>query len=169
MYKKIKALELKENFFDLIGNNWMLVCANDGDKMNAMTASWGCPGVVWNEDVFTVFIRDQRYTRELIDKEDKFTISVLDSKEYREELKYLGRESGRNLDKIEECNLSYEKVNGYPHIKEAYLHIDCEVIYKDKFEEDKFYDKSIVQKNYSKKDFSNVYIGRIKNIYYKEK
>ena len=34
--------------FDRIGNDWMLVSAGEVSDWNAMTASWGGLGVVWN-------------------------------------------------------------------------------------------------------------------------
>jgi hypothetical protein len=43
-YREIKATELNENVFDLIGHQWMLVTAGSKDKYNTMTASWGSHG-----------------------------------------------------------------------------------------------------------------------------
>ena len=41
----------KENAFDLIGKEWMLVTAGTEDKFNTMTASWGGVGILWNKPV----------------------------------------------------------------------------------------------------------------------
>lgn len=41
----------KENAFDLIGKEWMLVTAGNQEKFNTMTASWGGIGWLWNKPV----------------------------------------------------------------------------------------------------------------------
>ena len=43
-FREIKPEELKENPFDLIGKQWMLITAGDETKCNTMTASWGGVG-----------------------------------------------------------------------------------------------------------------------------
>ena len=47
--KAINPNEIKDNFIELIGKEWMLVSAGDKEKFNMMTASWGgveCYGTV---------------------------------------------------------------------------------------------------------------------------
>ena len=39
--KAINPNEIKDNFIELIGKEWMLVSAGDKDKFNMMTASGG--------------------------------------------------------------------------------------------------------------------------------
>ena len=71
-----------------------------------MTASWGAMGVMWGKNAVTVYIRPQRYTKEFVDREDTFTISVLGEK-YRKALNYCGKVSGKNADnKIKEAGLT---------------------------------------------------------------
>ena len=65
MFKQININELKVNPFNLIGKEWLLISATDGNKCNTMTASWGGLGVIWNKNVATVYIRPQRYTETL--------------------------------------------------------------------------------------------------------
>lgn len=45
--KKISVSELKDNMFDAIGKEWMLVTAGTPEKFNMMTASWGGTGILW--------------------------------------------------------------------------------------------------------------------------
>ena len=62
MFQEIKITELKENPFDLIGKQWLLVTAGKEDgSCNTMTASWGGLGVMWGKDVAFIVIRPQRY------------------------------------------------------------------------------------------------------------
>ena len=45
-FTEIKAEELKDNPFDLIGKQWMLITAGNEEKCNTMTASWGGVGIM---------------------------------------------------------------------------------------------------------------------------
>ena len=54
--KKLEVKDLKENFFEAIGKEWMLVTAGTKEKFNTMTASWGGIGWLWNKPVAFVFI-----------------------------------------------------------------------------------------------------------------
>ena len=53
--KKLEVKDLKENFFEAIGKEWMLVTAGTKEKFNTMTASWGGIGWLWNKPVAFVF------------------------------------------------------------------------------------------------------------------
>ena len=48
-FTEIKAEELKDNPFDLIGKQWMLITAGNEEKCNTMTASWGGVGIMWGK------------------------------------------------------------------------------------------------------------------------
>ena len=75
--KPIAIKDLSENFFEVIGKEWMLVTAGNKDHFNTMTASWGGIGFLWNKPVVYVFIRPERYTFEFIEKSEYFTLSFL--------------------------------------------------------------------------------------------
>lgn len=60
--KKLEVKDLKENFFEAIGKEWMLVTAGTKEKFNTMTASWGGMGYIWERPSTFIFIRDTRYT-----------------------------------------------------------------------------------------------------------
>ena len=60
-FTEIKAEELKDNPFDLIGKQWMLITAGNEEKCNTMTASWGGVGIMWGKPTATAYIRDSRY------------------------------------------------------------------------------------------------------------
>ena len=51
-FEKIDVKTL-DNAIKAIGDDWMLITAYDKDnnKTNAMTASWGALGVLWNKPV----------------------------------------------------------------------------------------------------------------------
>ena len=89
-FREVKAEELTMNPFTKIGKEWLLITAGNEEKCNTMTASWGAMGVMWGKNAVTVYIRPQRYTKEFVDREDTFTISVLGEK-YRKALNYWER------------------------------------------------------------------------------
>ena len=103
--KKIAVKDFQANPFDLIGKKWMLVTAEHEGVVNTMTASWGGLGHMWNKDVAYVVIRPQRYTKDLVDQEETFTLSFF-GEEHRKALGYLGTVSGRDEDKISKSGLT---------------------------------------------------------------
>ena len=72
-FKEVKAEELTMNPFTKIGKEWLLITAGNEEKCNTMTASWGAMGVMWGKNTVTVYIRPQRYTKEFVDREERFT------------------------------------------------------------------------------------------------
>ena len=83
-FKKIKAEDFSE-IFDKIGKQWMLIGAGERGEENAMTASWGCFGVLWNKPVCVCFIRPQRHTHKLAEKCERLSLTFFDEK-YRDVL-----------------------------------------------------------------------------------
>ena len=101
-FREITPEQLNESPFCTIGKDWLLITAHDETKesgANAMTASWGGLGVLWNKPVATVYVRPQRYTYSLTEKADRFSLCVL-PEENRAALKICGTRSGRNTDKL---------------------------------------------------------------------
>lgn len=75
--KSIAIKDLSENFFEVIGKEWMLVTAGSKEHFNTMTASWGGIGWLWNKPVVFVFIRSERYTYEFMEENEYFTLSFI--------------------------------------------------------------------------------------------
>ena len=55
MFRSIRPEELELNPFQAIGSDWMLIAASDGERVNAMTASWGGMGVLWGKNCVFIF------------------------------------------------------------------------------------------------------------------
>ena len=106
--REISAEKIDKNVFEAIGKQWMLVGAENDGKVNAMTASWGGLGIMWNKNVAFVFIRPQRFTKKLIDKSEYLSLSFFDEN-YKSMLAYMGKASGANEDKIQKAGLSVIK------------------------------------------------------------
>ena len=154
---------LEMNPFNAIGKEWMLITAGDLEKCNTMTASWGGLGVMWGKNVVYIFVRDSRYTKEFLDKEDRFSISFLDSKN-KPLMKYLGAVSGRDEDKIVNAKISIDYNNGVPYIDDANLVMICRKLSCTKISKDQFVDMGIDSTWYANGDYHNMYIGEIENL-----
>ena len=129
----LKQIELEQftNVQKLIGKDWMLITAGDGDKVNTMTASWGCLGELWHKPVAICFIRPQRYTYEFTEKSDTLSLSFFDG-EQRPALALCGKVSGRDMDKIRELGLDLEEGEtvDVPGIRQLPLTLECKVLYQ---------------------------------------
>ena len=152
-----------ENAMKLIGKDWMLITCADGEKVNAMTASWGNMGVLWNKNVCTVYIRPQRHTFSLIEKNERFSISFFDEK-YREALRYCGRVSGRDTDKLSDMSLGTADLCGVPVVREAKITLICRKLYCDDIRKDSFVDSALLS-NYPDEDYHRFYICEIEKSY----
>lgn len=167
MFKEINPKDMSFNPFSAIGKQWMLVTAGDESKANTMTASWGGAGVLWNKNVVTCYIRPQRYTREFMEKEGYFSLSFL-PEEYRKQLTYCGRTSGRDEDKI--ANAGFTVCNDYdaPFIEQAETVLICKKLYVDTMKPECILDPANDSANYAEKDYHYMYIAEIVKALVKE-
>jgi len=132
MKKYINLWEHAGQILEQVGTA-ALVTAKAEDKVNSMTIGWGFLGVEWAKPIFTVFVRQSRYTKELLDKNGEFTINVpLKGTDRKQILGFCGSKSGRDVDKIKEMDLHLEEpdVISVPGIKEFPLTLECKVVYK---------------------------------------
>ena len=167
-FKEISPYEL-ENAMKLIGKDWMLITAKDekNGRVNAMTASWGALGVLWNKCICICFIRPQRHTFSLVEELGNGELSfAFLGDEYRSALALCGRESGRDGDKLKKAGLSTFDLGETPCIAEANLLLICKKLYADDIKEDKFIDKTLLS-NYALGDYHRAYICEIKKAYLK--
>lgn len=163
-FQTISAKELNENPFQLIGDQWMLITAEKDGKVNTMTASWGGLGILWNRSVAFAFIRQSRYTKELIDGADHFSLSFLDHKKYAKELGYLGTVSGREEEKIKKAGMTVNHEDGVAFIDEASKVMICQKLFVTTMKPAEFVIPEIDTKFYSDKDYHDLYIGGITKI-----
>lgn len=164
MWKEIKAEEGKDNPFQLIGKEWMLVAAGNEEKCNAMTASWGGVGIMWGKPVAYVVIRPQRYTKEFMDQGERFSLSFL-PEEYRKALNYMGTVSGRDTDKIRESGLHTELLHETPAFTESRMVMICKKMFAQDMKKESFLQEDILTKWYPQEDYHTLYIAEIEKIY----
>ena len=168
--ERIDIDTLSLNPMTMIGCEWWAICTgNEGRERNAMCASWGQMGSLWERadgtphrglPTITVFVRPQRHTRELLDREDYFSVCVLPA-EYRRALAYLGAHSGRDEDKFAATGLTPIDLDGTTAVAEANLCFVCRKLYAAPLVEEGFVDRGLVDRNYPDKDFHQVYVGEI--------
>ncbi len=159
-FKEINPNEIKNNPFDLIGKDWALVTAKNGNGCNTMTASWGGVGIMWNKPVAFTFIRPQRFTFGLLENEEYFTLSFY-GVEYRKELKFCGTKSGRDFDKAKECGFTPVYDEKAPYFAEAELVLVCKKLYAQDLNEKSAVEKEVVLPNYNGDDYHKMYISEI--------
>ena len=129
--KEINPIEINDNFIKLIASDWMLITAGDEAKYNMMTASWGGVGELWGKHVATAYVRPERYTDQFIAHTHRFTLSFFPS-EMKKMLGVMGKESGRNFDKMNFEGLTAKTLpTGQVTFEEARLVLDCKVLYVD--------------------------------------
>lgn len=112
----------------------VLLTTASGDTVNTMTIGWGCMGIEWNRPVFITYVRESRYTREILKENPEFTVNVPYGEFDSRILSYCGKASGREVDKIKTLGLtlvSSDQVS-VPGIQELPLTLECRVIYQKK-------------------------------------
>lgn len=129
-----------------------------GDKINTMTVEWGYIGFLWNKPYFVVFVRPQRYTKQLIDKAESFTVSIPYGT-MSEELKICGTKSGADIDKSKVVNFIPAKRVNSPVVSGCNMYYECKINYKDSLLGEKMPED--VRKRIYRDDYHDMYFGEI--------
>ncbi|HBQ64894.1 MAG TPA: flavin reductase [Clostridiales bacterium] len=159
-FYEIMPEEIRENPFQLIGQDWMLITTGQPGACNAMTASWGGLGVLWGKKVSFCFIRPTRHTYSLMENSDTYSLCFFDEK-YREALKLCGSKSGRDMDKIAAAGLTAAgDPTGPAYLAESKLVLICKKLYYQDLQPEQFLDPGIM-KNYPGRDYHRMYAGEI--------
>lgn len=167
-FREIKPTEITENPFKLIGTDWMLVTAEENDKCNMMTASWGGVGIMWNKPVAFTFIRPQRYTFGMLENGEYYSLCVLEDG-YKDVLKLCGTKSGRDIDKVKETGLTVERIDGVPYFAQSKLVLICKKLYAQDLNAESLVEKSLAG-NYNAEgtDWHKMYINEIVKVLVKD-
>ena len=130
---------------------------------NPMTIGWGQFGVLWGRDTFTVYVRESRYTHELLEKTNTFTVSVPKKGTLKPALALCGTKSGRDLNKMQALNAEYFKnrfgaQDGFAGCK---YQIECRILLRTKLDEADIEDASLQTRYYPNGDSHTMYVGEI--------
>lgn len=160
----------RENAFELIGKEWMLVTSGTSEHFNTMTASWGGIGWLWNRAVAFVFVRPERYTHGFIESHDRLTLSFLGMEEkMREALTHCGRVSGRDCNKVAESGLTPIVLEGdIMTFEQARLVVVGRKLFKSSMKAENFLDTRILERWYNDQpggSLHDMYVVEIEQIY----
>ena len=140
-------------------------------KVNTMTIGWGHIGIEWGKPIFVAYVRESRYTKEMLEKNGEFTVNVPVGDACGKALGFCGSKSGRDLDKIHALGLTTEEPLSVsvPGIKEFPLTLECNVIYKQK-QDLSAIPEALIQRYYPAddagfRDYHIAYYGEILNAY----
>ncbi|GEM_PF-305493 len=144
----------------------LLVTGHEGEKCNAMTIGWGTAGRIWNTDAGVIFVRGSRYSKELLDKYDSFSVTFFRKTKTNDlMLKYFGTASGRDEDKLKTSHMEVDYFKGTPYIDEGELVAILKKISVTEMKAEDFADKEILEKFYTnghdKDDFHYIVCGSI--------
>ena len=163
-FEKIGLTDIELAPFTAFDKGWGLVTAGDAKKYNTMTVSWGGLGTLWNKPVATIYIRPQRYTKQFVDANERFTVSLFDG-DHKRELGVLGTKSGRDGNKVAEVGFTSVELAGQVAFEEASLVLVCRKLYADEIRPDKFIDASCDERCYPGHDYHTFYITEVEQAY----
>ena len=174
MKKEINILQESHRVLYSLANGALLTTKLQ-EKVNTMTIGWGTIGIEWKEPVFIAFVRQSRYTKEILDATGEFTINVPNQETDPRILSYCGTHSGKDTDKILDLGLTLvdpEQIK-VPAIKELPLTLECQVLYSQAQEYDLL--PETIQRQYypiddskpvkEKPDVHTMYIAKIIKAY----
>ena len=126
-FKEIAPEQMRDNIFTLVGKDFMVITAGNEGHHNSMIGSGGGLGVLFKKPTTWCILQTTRYTLELIQKEQAYTMSYF-ADEYRGPMLFLGSKSGRDSEKMKEVELTSVRTPcGNMAYKEARLVIECKL------------------------------------------
>ncbi len=175
MKKEIQVLDYANDIMKAVQSGVLLTTKAE-EKVNSMTISWGTLGIEWGKLIFTVFVRENRFTKQQLDKNPEFTINVPFGDFDKKILGVCGTKSGHTVDKAKELNLTLEEpaVISVPAIKELPLTLECKIVYRQKQEakeiteenNKRFYPQDVDSTFHgANRDYHTVYYGEIVSAY----
>ena len=75
MKKFVNAFDYAGEICKAMPQGILLTTAAEG-KVNTMTIGWGTIGIEWGKPLFVAYVRDSRYTMEMLGKNPEFTVNV---------------------------------------------------------------------------------------------
>ena len=135
MNKEINVFDYTSDIMKALNKGGALLVSEAEDCVNAMTIGWATVGIEWGVPIFAVYVREGRFTRELIDRTGEFTVAVPYGEKYSAQvtkaLGMCGSRSGRDMDKIAKSGIHAvdAEIVRPPAIKEFPLTIECRVVF----------------------------------------
>ncbi len=175
MKKDINVFEYGTEILQALQKGVLLTTKADG-FVNTMTISWGGMGIEWGKPIFTVYVRESRFTKGQLAKNPEFTINIPHGNFDQKILGLCGTKSGRDTDKIKAAGLTPEapSVISVPGFRELPLTLECRVIYQQAqdpqaispADTEKFYPQNVDGSFHgANRDYHTAYYGEIVSAY----
>ena len=162
-FQRIDPYDFAGKPAQMIGREWTLITAARGGQVNTMTASWGAVGEMWGRPVAFTFIRPQRYTHAFVQEAGQYSIGFFDQ-EYRGRLALCGRVSGRETDKVKECDFTVQWEDRVPYIAQAHTVLLCKTMAIQRLDPAGFTMPETDSKWYEEKDYHDIFIAGITGV-----
>lgn len=170
MYRQVNVFDYAERIAKSFNPGILLTTACEG-QVNTMTIGWGQLGVIWSKPVFTVLVRESRFTKEYLDKTGEFTVNIPLAPVDKNIIAVCGTKSGRDTDKFAQLNLTAVpgQTVAVPGIKELPLTLECKVIYRQEQDPSAIdpdcYNRFYAKGTHNENDHHTVYYGEITGAY----
>ncbi|MGN0998271.1 MAG: flavin reductase family protein [Faecousia sp.] len=175
MKKTVNAFDYAVDICKALPKGILMTTKSD-QQVNTMTIGWGTIGIEWGKPIFIVYVRESRYTKQILDQTGEFTVNVPMGQIDPQILGFCGTKSGRDVDKILELGLTLEQPEAIsvPGIRELPLTLECKVIYKQKQDlnairtdlVEKYYPQDVSDPSGGRnRDIHTAYYGEIVNAY----
>jgi flavin reductase (DIM6/NTAB) family NADH-FMN oxidoreductase RutF len=129
----MKFYEDLEAALSNLSDKGAFLTVKSGGRENTMTISWGYVGFSWGKPYFITLVRPQRFTHDLLETADSFTISIPYNGKKSKELAICGTKSGRDCDKAALAGIEY--LPGLrvatPVVAGCDLYYECKLEYVD--------------------------------------
>jgi len=170
LFNEIEPKDIPEDVFTLIGKDFAVLTAGKPSHYNSMVAGWGGWGILFSKPTTFLMLRSNRYTLELMRKEQSYTMAFFDF-EYKDDIMEFGKQSGRDSDaKMRNTRLTaVETPEGNMSFKEAKLIIECKLVQVTTVSPDDYYTedskKFVVDAQAETKDYHKLVFGEITKVW----
>ena len=128
--KWAKLHDIAPVVLDKMANGGVFFTVKDkSGRVNTMNIGWGSIANYWNSPVFVAPIRHNRYTYELLQDADTFTVSIPADDSLKRALMVVGTKHGNECDKYAEAGITPVdalSIHGAV-IAECTFHIECKI------------------------------------------
>lgn len=158
--------EYSKEIMDRLTTGRALMTTKANGRINTMVIGWGGVNKYFGDDIFIAPVRLSRYTHDLLDDSDVFTVSFPKDMELVDALKICGTKSGRDMDKFQVCNLTavQGRMVDCPIIGEGWLHMECKVVGQTTLSGENL-DAAVMDKIYKSHDLHTLYLGKVVALY----
>ncbi len=162
--RKVGTYDLVPRTMATLSSHGALLIAG-AEIVNPMTIGWGQIGIAWGKPVFLIMVRQSRYTHELLDQANDFSVN-LPPESMQDVCMLCGSKSGRNTDKVEEAGLTVQPGRSLdvPTLLECPIHYECQIVHQSEMDPDNLAD-NVRQTNYRSDDYHTIYWGEIVGVY----